>query len=124
MLLQGHELALLALLVIPAQQLNSRHVLCVCDLCALRSGERIPEVDDATLAKDALSVRPRLSEIFFSFCGERPASIIHTWHCRVCGECKDWRNWHCETCNRCQYGASIPCEMCKPDLYEERMHCY
>lgn len=32
--------------------------------------------------------------VFFSFCrGGEWAADDHTWHCRVCGECNDWREW-------------------------------
>lgn len=38
---------------------------------------------------------------------------MHTWHCRACGECMDWRGWHCGKCNKCAYGVSLPCDGCK-----------
>eukprot|EP00953_Heterococcus_sp_UTEX-ZZ885_P023468 12898-Heterococcus_DN1.PRE.1 len=78
------------------------------------------ELSDAELATDALSVQPDCG-FMYSFCRGGPADTSHTWHCRVCGECKDWRDWHCKTCNKCQYGSSIPCEQCQPDIYRDRM---
>jgi len=31
-----------------------------------------------------------------------------TWHCEVCGTCRDWREEPCEACNRWTYGVSLP----------------
>lgn len=38
--------------------------------------------------------------VFFSFCRqpEHWESTNDTWHCRICGECRDWRESHCEQC--------------------------
>ncbi len=52
---------------------------------------------------------------FYSFCWKRVEQDSCTWHCTVCGTCKDWREWHCEGCNKCTYGVSLPCEHCNPD---------
>ena len=49
---------------------------------------------------------------FYSFCRGGWEQDSCTWHCRTCGECKDWREWHCGRCNECAYGVSIPCDGC------------
>ncbi len=49
---------------------------------------------------------------WYSFCWDDVEQDSCTWHCEICGECKDWREWHCEKCNRCTYGISVPCEHC------------
>lgn len=51
-------------------------------------------------------------EYWYSFCWDEVVQDSHTWHCEICGECKDWREWHCENCNKCTYGVSLPCEYC------------
>jgi hypothetical protein len=51
-------------------------------------------------------------EYYYSFCFGTAMQESCTWHCSVCGTCRDWREWHCETCNRCTYGHSLPCERC------------
>ena len=54
-------------------------------------------------------------EYWFSFCWNDVVQDNQTWHCEICGECKDWREWHCDNCNRCSYGVSLPCEHCGED---------
>jgi hypothetical protein len=49
---------------------------------------------------------------WYSFCWDEIVQDSCTWHCDVCGECKDWREWHCPSCNKCTYGISLPCERC------------
>ena len=49
---------------------------------------------------------------WFSFCWGEVEQDSHTWHCEICGQCREWREWHCEDCNRCTYGISLPCEWC------------
>ena len=49
---------------------------------------------------------------WYSFCWEAVVQDDCTWHCEVCGTCRDWREWHCPDCNRCTYGVSLPCEHC------------
>jgi hypothetical protein len=49
---------------------------------------------------------------WFSFCWHDIAEDSCTWHCEVCGQCRDWREWHCERCNKCTYGVTFPCEHC------------
>ena len=49
---------------------------------------------------------------WFSFCWQMAVDADHTWHCNVCGRCRDWREWHCPRCNRCTYGVTLPCEHC------------
>ncbi len=51
-------------------------------------------------------------EYSYSFCFEAAVQESCTWHCRVCRQCRDWREWHCDTCNRCVYGVSMPCDRC------------
>ena len=61
---------------------------------------------------------PECDQIYwFSFCWGGVEQDSHTWHCEICGQCRDWREWHCEYCNRCTYGISLPCERCG-DSYE------
>jgi hypothetical protein len=49
---------------------------------------------------------------WYSFCWSTVVQDDCTWHCNICGTCRDWREWHCENCNRCTYGVSLPCEHC------------
>jgi len=49
---------------------------------------------------------------WYSFCWHMPADGNGSWHCDICGMCRDWREWHCPNCNRCTYGVSLPCEHC------------
>jgi len=49
---------------------------------------------------------------WFSFCWEDVVQDNCSWHCDVCGHCRDWREWHCKRCNRCTYGVTLPCEYC------------
>lgn len=49
---------------------------------------------------------------WYSFCWDSVEQDSCTWHCDICGQCRDWREWHCENCNRCTYGISLPCEHC------------
>ena len=58
---------------------------------------------------------------FFSFCRGGVADSSHTWHCRKCGGCADWREWHCKSCQKCQYGVTIPCASCQPERYGRRI---
>ena len=46
---------------------------------------------------------------WYSFCWDEVVQDSCTWHCEICGTCRDW---HCETCNRCTYGVTLPCEGC------------
>lgn len=70
--------------------------------------------------RDLLGVGDEHSSVYwFSFCRRFPStpdgfwvSDALTWHCWVCGECKDWREWHCGECNRCANEVSLPCEDC------------
>lgn len=60
------------------------------------------------------------TDLYYSFCGAREGLEQSTcsWHCRLCGECEDWRVWHCKGCNTCKYGASTsPCDKCNPEEY-------
>ncbi|QDV41046.1 hypothetical protein Enr13x_08840 [Stieleria neptunia] len=49
---------------------------------------------------------------FLSFCHNTVEQESCTWHCSICGTCRDWREWHCDQCNRCTYGLSLPCARC------------
>ncbi|KAM0798499.1 hypothetical protein BDR22DRAFT_375825 [Usnea florida] len=49
---------------------------------------------------------------FYSFCRSNWEQSSCTWHCRACGECKDWRDWHCKRCNECSDGLNYPCQGC------------
>ena len=49
---------------------------------------------------------------WYSFCWEEVAQDSCTWHCEICGVCRDWREWHCEICNKCTYGVTLLCEHC------------
>ena len=49
---------------------------------------------------------------WYSFCWNDVAQDSCTWHCEICGTCRDWREWHCGICNKCTYGVSLPCERC------------
>jgi len=50
---------------------------------------------------------------WYSFCWNNVAQDSCSWHCEVCGQCRDWREWHCDDCNRCTYGVSLPCQNCE-----------
>ena len=52
------------------------------------------------------------TEYWYSFCLNEVAQDDCTWHCEICGECRDWREWHCESCNKCTYGVTLPCQHC------------
>ncbi len=52
---------------------------------------------------------------WYSFCWDSVVQDDCTWHCEICGVCRDWREWHCEECNKCTYGVSLPCEHCGND---------
>ena len=49
---------------------------------------------------------------WYSFCWQDVVQDDCTWHCEICGQCRDWREWHCERCNKCTYGVSLPCQHC------------
>ena len=49
---------------------------------------------------------------WYAFCWQAVVQDSCTWHCEVCGECRDWREWHCERCNKCTYGLTLPCQHC------------
>ncbi len=49
---------------------------------------------------------------WYSFCWGDVAQDSCSWHCEICGQCRDWREWHCERCNKCTYGVTLPCEYC------------
>jgi hypothetical protein len=91
------------------------------------STQDIAGMTDVELVKLALSykgltVAKTHETYFYSFCrGGKIEGSSHTWHCRKCKKCQDWREWHCKGCQKCQYGVSIPCSKCRPDRYESRM---
>ena len=49
---------------------------------------------------------------WYSFCWDEVVEDSCTWHCEICGTCRDWREWHCPNCNKCTYGVTLPCEHC------------
>lgn len=49
---------------------------------------------------------------WYSFCWDEVVQDGDTWHCDICGTCRDWREWHCKYCNKCTYGVTLPCEGC------------
>jgi hypothetical protein len=51
-------------------------------------------------------------DFWYSFCWSEVVQDDQTWHCEICGTCRDWREWHCEKCNKCSYGVSLSCEHC------------
>lgn len=55
--------------------------------------------------------------VYYSFCRKFVGWVEtdHEWHCRICGECMEWREWHCTNCNQCSYGLSLPCDNCGRD---------
>lgn len=81
--------------------------------------EEFEEEEDMEIVTRALSDKG-LHHMYYSFCGAREGLEQSTcsWHCRLCGECEDWRVWHCKGCNTCKYGASTsPCDKCNPEEY-------
>lgn len=65
------------------------------------------------LNRMAFTKREPVNNVFYSFCRRNHwESSDHTWHCRVCRKCQDWREWHCKKCNKCTYGLSLACEGC------------
>jgi hypothetical protein len=53
------------------------------------------------------------SEIFYySFCMGEVVYANSTWHCFLCGDCREDNEWHCKRCNQCTYGVTLPCENC------------
>jgi hypothetical protein len=59
-------------------------------------------------------------DYWYSFCWADVVQDSCTWHCEVCGVCRDWREWHCENCNKCTYGVSLPCDYCgRPGPYSD-----
>jgi len=49
---------------------------------------------------------------WYSFCWDAVVQYDDTWHCEICGTCRDWREWHCKQCNKCTYGVTFPCQHC------------
>lgn len=49
---------------------------------------------------------------FYSFCLKEVVYKNDTWHCKVCGDCKESSEWHCKRCNECTYGLTLPCDGC------------
>lgn len=49
---------------------------------------------------------------WYSFCWDEVVQDGLTWHCEICGQCRDWREWHCKRCNKCTYGVTLACEHC------------
>ena len=56
---------------------------------------------------------PQCSESYwYSFCWSTVVQDSCSWHCEVCGACRDWREWHCDTCGKCVYGTTLSCDSC------------
>ncbi len=51
-------------------------------------------------------------QYFYSFCWKEVAQENDTWHCNICGKCRDASEWHCKRCNKCTYGLTLECEHC------------
>lgn len=52
------------------------------------------------------------TDYWYSFCWGCLVDANCSWHCTICGMCRDWREWHCRRCNKCTYGVTMPCEHC------------
>ena len=57
----------------------------------------------------------------YSFCWDMVVQEDTTWHCEICGTCRDWREWHCDNCNNCTYGVTFSCEHCGSEGRYSRM---
>jgi hypothetical protein len=55
------------------------------------------------------------TQYWYSFCWNVVAQDDCSWHCKVCKECRDWREWHCKNCNKCTYGITLPCRHCSEE---------
>lgn len=75
--------------------------------------------DMNTVADEALSDKELVMEhissdatgmTFYSACAQGMVMSHNVWHCRTCGECRDWRIYHCGDCNKCQNNSKLPCE--------------
>ncbi len=67
---------------------------------------------------------PECIEVYsYSLCWNDVVQQGNTWHCEVCGTCRDWREWHCEECRRCTYGVTLPCEGCGASAPYGSMAC-
>ena len=85
----------------------------------------LDEMSDNDVVRDALSTDglqlfERFDGVYFSICTDQLLEKTCNWHCRICGNCKDWRDWHCKGCNTCKYGVTIPCDTCCPTQYQKR----
>ena len=86
--------------------------------------DEVNKMSDQDLVRACLSTKglfPDGDTLFYSFCRRALVQKSHTWHCRTCRTCMQWREWHCKTCNKWNYGISIPCERCMPKKYAKRM---
>ena len=97
-------------------------------VCAIQNIDRYKALSEAELAEEielpcgceTVPLRNLLGDYdcqcgetwWYSFCWGDVAQDSCTWHCEICGECRDWREWHCERCNKCTYGVTLPCEHC------------
>jgi len=89
--------------------------------------KKVSDMSDKDLVRDALSddgLEIGHYHYYYSFCWNGLEQGECTWHCRICGDCKDWRDWHCKGCNTCRYGVSIPCSECNPKQYKKYLDCY
>ncbi len=83
------------------EELKEKHELpCECEKVSLK------------LLMDQYSCSKCNTVYWYSFCWDEIVDDDHTWHCEICGTCRDWREWHCDECNKCTYGVTLPCENC------------
>ena len=72
------------------------------------SESRLLRLPDAELVKRMLSAAgcggkgTYDPDYYYSICRDDVVPSSHTWHCKVCKKCDDWREWHCKSCNRCR----------------------
>ena len=85
------------------------------------SEEELNEMYDLPCDEQQASLRELLDDFtcdkcgeayWYSFCWRDVVQDNCSWHCDVCGTCRDWREWHCPDCNKCTYGRSMACENC------------
>ena len=83
------------------EKLNEEHELpCGCETVKLKDLLNDYECEEC------------MTVYWYSFCWGEVVQDGDTWHCEICGECRDWREWHCDNCNKCTYGVSLPCQHC------------
>ena len=92
-------------------------------ICALQNIEEYTELskDELPCGCEEVSLKKLMADYicskcdevyWYSFCWDEVVQDSCTWHCKICGTCRDWREWHCKECNKCTYGVTLPCEHC------------